>query len=52
MIFSKDHKVIINTLNPEEAKAFIKFLRSEIIRHGDDIKQAEELIKFVEVTRL
>ena len=47
MIFNKDHKVIIETLNKDEAKAFIKFLESEIIRHSDDIDQALNLIKYV-----
>lgn len=41
------HKVIIDTLNKEEAKVFCKFLESEIIRHWQDIKQAHELIAIV-----
>jgi len=45
---NKDHKVIISSLSRIEAKAFIKFLESEIIRHEDDIRQAQELIRFVE----
>lgn len=48
MKFAKNHKVIISTLDIPEAKAFIKFLNSEIIRHEDDIKQAKQLIKSVE----
>ncbi len=48
MEFNKDHLVIIETLTAEEAKAFVKFLGSEIIRHYDDILQAEKLIKEVE----
>ena len=52
MKFNADHKVIISTLSTPEAKAFIKFLKSEIIRHEDDIRQAENLIKIVEATRL
>ncbi|MFA5036701.1 MAG: hypothetical protein WC479_05945 [Candidatus Izemoplasmatales bacterium] len=52
MIFNKEHKVIVGTLTTEEAKAFIKFLQSEIIRHEDDIRQAKNLIKLVEATRL
>lgn len=49
MIFDPvSHKVIIDTLSPSEASAFIKFLESEVIRHEDDIKLAKELIKLVE----
>ena len=31
-------------MNQEEAKAFVKFLKSEIARHEDDITQARDLI--------
>ena len=48
MEFNSEHKVIINTLSRIEAKAFIKFLESEIIRHEDDIELARQLIKEVE----
>ncbi len=44
MIFNNDHLVIISTLNEAEARAFVKFLNSEIIRHEDDIKMARALI--------
>ena len=44
----ESHKVIIRSLSRIEAKAFIKFLESEIIRHEDDIRQAQKLIRFVE----
>uniref|UniRef100_A0A6M3JVD1 Uncharacterized protein n=1 Tax=viral metagenome TaxID=1070528 RepID=A0A6M3JVD1_9ZZZZ len=47
MIFNEQHKVIIKTLDTSEAKAFIKFLRSEIIRHEDDINQAKALIGYI-----
>ena len=47
MIFNDRHKVIISTLNKDEAMAFIKFLESEIIRHKDDINQAKGLIGLV-----
>ena len=47
MEFNEEHKVIINTLSRIEAKAFIKFLESEIIRHQDDINQAKSLIGYV-----
>lgn len=48
MRFTEEHKVIIDTLKPNEARAFIKFLQSEILRHQDDIKQAFDLIIVVE----
>ncbi len=48
MIFDlKSHKVIVSSLNQDEARAFIKFLESEIIRHKDDINQAKSLIGYV-----
>ena len=47
MEFNSEHKVIISTLSRIEAKAFIKFLESEIIRHQDDIDQAKSLIGYV-----
>ena len=49
MEFNEQHKVIIETLSRIEAKAFIKFLESEILRHEDDIRQAQELIRLVKV---
>ena len=47
MEFGEDCKVIIGTLDEVEAKAFIKFLESEIIRHQWDIDNAKELIREV-----
>ncbi len=47
MIFNDEHKVIINSLKKEEAEAFILFLKSEVVRHEDDIRQAKELINLV-----
>lgn len=47
MEFNKEHKVIIGTLNKDEARAFVKFLLSEIVRHHDDINQAKSLIGYV-----
>jgi len=44
MQFDEANKVIISTMNKDEAKAFIKFLQSEILRHGKDIEQAKDLI--------
>ena len=46
--FNKEtHKVDIKTMNKTEAKAFIRFLQSEGIRHADDIKDLEVLIEEV-----
>ena len=47
MEFTDEHKVIINSMNEMEAKIFIIFLKTEIIRHCDDIEQAEKLIEVV-----
>lgn len=47
MIFNKQHLVIIESLNLEEARAFVKFLESEIIRHREDIINAQDLINQV-----
>ena len=52
MEFNNEHKVIISTLSRIEAKAFIKFLESEIVRHGDDIETAQRLIDYVKWTVL
>ena len=47
MIFDKQYKVIIDSLTLEEARAFVKFLDSEILRHRGDIIHAQELINQV-----
>ncbi len=47
MDFNQDQKVVVDSLNKTEAKAFIKFLYSEIIRHALDIEQAGKLIDTV-----
>ena len=47
MKFDKTNKVIIDTLDRNEAGAFIKFLQSEIARHEDDIENAYDLIEKV-----
>ncbi len=44
MKFNEVNKVIIETMNPAEAQAFIKFLQSEIARHEMDIDNANILI--------
>ncbi len=49
MKFNSEHKVIISSMNQTEAKIFIIFLKTEIVRHYDDIKQAEDLIALVNI---
>jgi hypothetical protein len=44
MEFNAECKVIIDSMNRDEASAFIKFLESEIARHKMDIDNAVELI--------
>ena len=44
MKFDETNKVIIDTMNISEAKAFVKFLQSEIARHEMDIDNADKLI--------
>ena len=44
MDFDKTNKVIIETMDEVEAKAFVKFLGSEVARHLMDIENAYELI--------
>lgn len=48
MRFSPEHKVKIDSMTPTEAKIFIVFLETEIIRHIDDINQAKALIGYVQ----
>lgn len=47
MNFDETNKVILDSLNVDEGKAFIKFLYSEIARHEQDIEQAQKLIQKV-----
>jgi hypothetical protein len=47
MRFNEEHLVIIESLTRDEAKAFVKFLESECVRHEDDVKLAKELINKV-----
>ena len=47
MKFDETNKVILGTMTRIEAKAFVKFLRSEIARHRQDIQQAGDLIMVV-----
>lgn len=47
MEFNSEHKVIIDTMNRDEARAFVKFLYSEIKRHEMDIDNAKGLIIYV-----
>lgn len=48
MKFDKHHKVILSTLNKEEAEQFIIFLLLEKNRHIDAIFVAEQCIKIYE----
>ena len=48
MRFNDENLVIINTMSKAEAKAFIKFLESEIIRHRRDVYECFVLIHKVE----
>jgi len=43
MKFNDECKVIIETLNKSEARAFVLFLKSEIARHQMDIDTARDL---------
>ena len=47
MDFDKTNKVIIDTMDEAEARAFVKFLRSEVARHLMDIENAYKLMKRV-----
>lgn len=47
MEFNEQQLVIISTLSKEEARVFIKFLDTEILRHKKDIEDAEKLISHV-----
>jgi hypothetical protein len=47
MKFDETNKVIIDSMNTIEAKAFVKFLNSEIERHKMDIDNARDLINEV-----
>lgn len=42
MKFDKNHKVIIDTLNKDEAKHYIDFLVREKHRHGDEVDTCTE----------
>ena len=44
MDFDETNKVIIQSMNKTEARAFVLFLKSEIARHQMDIDNAEDLI--------
>ena len=47
MKFDETNKFLIDTMDTSEAKAFVKFLQSEIARHQMDIDNANELILVV-----
>ena len=44
MEFDRTNKVIVDTMNFDEAKAFVMFLESEITRHERDVEDALKLI--------
>ena len=54
MEFNSDNKVIINSMNKCEARAFCKFLTSEVYRHIEDITQSillmEQVLKKFKIT--
>ena len=43
MKFGTDHKVDIKTLNEEEARDFLVFLRGELKRHRDEREKSFEM---------
>lgn len=47
MEFNSDNKVIIDSMTKTEARAFCKFLTSEVYRHIDDITQSITLMEQV-----
>ena len=44
MKFLENNKVIVDSMSRDEASAFVKFLKSEMLRHQFDIEQARALI--------
>lgn len=38
------HKVVAESLNKEEAKIFLLFLKAEQVRHQDDIDDIQQVI--------
>lgn len=47
MKFNKENKVIIESMDEAECRAFVKFLQSEIYRHLRDVADAEDLMREV-----
>ena len=47
MDFSEEAKVLISTMDRQQAEAFVIFLHTEIVRHARDIEEAKELIEEV-----
>ena len=45
MEFDKDHKVKFETLNEDEARAFLYFLEDEKYRHIEDVESASDMIE-------
>ena len=48
MDFDKEHKVIIETMNKAEAKAFLGFLDEEKMRHVEALAQAMDRVEDIE----
>lgn len=44
MNFNEENKVIVESMNQAEAIAFVKFLKSEMLRHQMDIENARDLM--------
>lgn len=49
MEFDEANLVIIDTMNKDEAKAFVLFLASEILRHKEDMFKAKLLARGVTI---
>lgn len=49
MRFDSNHKVLIDSMTQEEARAFCIFLSSEIQRHWLDIEEAKSLMGEVRI---
>lgn len=45
LVYTKEHLALMEALNLEETRAFISFLKSELLRHKEDIEETEKRIK-------
>ena len=48
MLFDDNNFVVLDTMNQEQARAFILFLKSERRRHQKDIYDIDDKIELVE----